>query len=132
MSLLDRRFRKALEKKRRRGNRGYPLATVVFYGPDNQRASKVAVGIFYGEGQPEAAMKRWHSQEGDVRFDESIAEEILKFIQEHGAHSVVGTSGLLGCPHEEGIDYPNGEVCPACPYWANRDRFTGKIVYTTI
>ncbi len=129
MSLLDRRFRKALEKKRRRGLRGYPLTTVALYGPDNQRASKVTVGICRGEGQPVAAMKRWYSEEGDVRSDESIAEEILKFIQEEGVHSVTGVNGLLGCPHEEGIDYPDGEVCPACPYWANRDRFTGKIIH---
>jgi hypothetical protein len=129
MSVLDRRFRKALEKKRRRGKRGYPLATVAFYGPDNTRASKVVVGIFRGEGQPVAAMKRWHSEEGDVRFDESIAQEILKFIADESTHSVTGVDGLLGCPHEEGIDYPDGQVCPACPYWANRDRFTGKVIH---
>lgn len=32
---------------------------------------------------------------------------------------------ILGCPHEEGIDYPDGESCPECPYRAGRDRFTG-------
>lgn len=129
MSLLNRRFRKALEKKNRRGNQGYPLATLAFYGPDNTRASKVAVGIVHGKGQSVAAMKRWYSEEDDVRSDERIAEEILKFIQEQGAKSVVTAPGLLGCPHEEGVDYPNGEVCPACPYWANRDRFTGEIIH---
>ena len=29
---------------------------------------------------------------------------------------------IFGCPHEEGIDYPVGEECPECPYWANRPR----------
>jgi hypothetical protein len=29
---------------------------------------------------------------------------------------------MLGCPHEEGIDYPEGEACPACPFWAGRER----------
>ena len=29
----------------KRGDRGYPMATVAFYGPDASRASKVAVGI---------------------------------------------------------------------------------------
>ena len=23
---------------------------------------------------------------------------------------------LIGCPHEEGIDYPEGHSCPHCPY----------------
>jgi hypothetical protein len=27
-------------------------------------------------------------------------------------------------PHEEGIDY-EGATCPACPFWAGRDRWTG-------
>jgi hypothetical protein len=28
-------------------------------------------------------------------------------------------------PHEERIDYPEGEACPQCPFWAGRDRFAG-------
>jgi len=36
----------------------------------------------------------------------SIAREIVEFIEEHGARSVVMTNGILiGCPHQEGIDY---------------------------
>ena len=27
-----------------------------------------------------------------------------------------------GCQHEEGIDYPEGELCPDCPFWAGRER----------
>ena len=129
MGLLDRRFKKSLDKKRRRGFRGYPLATVAFYGPDNKRASKVSVGIIPGEGKGVAELKRWYSGHGDVRSDEKIAEEILKFIQEQGVHSVTGVDGLLGCPHEEGIDYLEGQSCQACPYWANRDRLTGEIIH---
>src|SRR5712692_4405008 len=30
--------------------------------------------------------------------------------------------GIIGCPHEEGIDYPEGKSCPQCPYWARRAR----------
>jgi hypothetical protein len=29
---------------------------------------------------------------------------------------------INGCPHEEGQDYPLGEVCPACPFWSHRRR----------
>jgi hypothetical protein len=29
---------------------------------------------------------------------------------------------INGCPHEEGVDYPLGQVCPACPFWAHRRR----------
>jgi len=34
-----------LQKKARKGFRGYPAATVAFYGPDDLRATKVAVAI---------------------------------------------------------------------------------------
>jgi len=129
MSILDRRFKRALEKKRRRGLLGYPLATIAYYGPDDQRASKVAVGIIRGQGQPAAELKRWHSEQGDVRRDPAINQENVEFVEQHGVRSVVGVERIIGCPHEEGIDYPDGQPCPACPYWAHRDRFSGQIVH---
>jgi hypothetical protein len=39
--------------------------------------------------------------------------------------SVVMADRIIGCPHEEGIGY-EGATCPACPFWAGRDRWTGK------
>ena len=115
-----------LETKAKRGFRGYPLATVAFYGPDASRASTIAVGIILEEDAKVAEMKRWHSDDTDVRRDPVIGGAVLAFIKEHGVMSVVMSDGLVGCPHEEGIDYPDGTVCPACPYWADRDRFTGE------
>jgi len=117
-----------LEKKAKRGFQGYPIATLCFYGPDNTRASKVAVGIVLKEGRSADVLKRWFSDDSDVRYDASISAEILAFIQEQGAKSVVAVDGIIGCPHEEGVDYPDGEVCPECPYWAGRDRFTGELI----
>jgi hypothetical protein len=38
--------------------------------------------------------------------------------------SVLMTDGIIGCPHEEGIDYPEGEASPECPYWREMDRWT--------
>jgi hypothetical protein len=115
-----------LEKKARRGQRGYPVATIAFYGPDASRASKVAVGIVRTEDAEPTEMKRWFSDTGDVRRDAAIGDEIIEFIEEHGAKTVAMSSGIIGCPHEEGIDYPDDEVCRQCPYWANRDRLSGE------
>ena len=115
-----------LQKRGRRGFRGYPVATIAFYGPDADRASKVAVGIVEGEGQEPSHLERWITDDTDARSDERIGGEILRFIQEHGVRSVAMGDDLLGCPHEEGIDYPEGRSCPKCPYWAGRDRFTGE------
>jgi hypothetical protein len=117
-----------LKKKEHHGFRGYPVATIAYYGPDDERASKVAVGIIYGEGSEPAALERWFSETGDVRSDPGVDRAILEFVQVHGAISVVASSGIIGCPHEEGIDYPEGEVCPRCPFWGRRDRWTGEII----
>jgi hypothetical protein len=117
-----------LKKKARRGFRGYPIATMAFYGSDDERASKVAVCIVIEEGAEPAAIQRWFSEEGDVRADLAIGGEILQFVQDHGVRSVIATDRIIGCPHEEGIDYPDGQVCPRCPFWAHRNRWTGEII----
>jgi hypothetical protein len=119
----------ALRSKAKRGFRGYPVATLAFYGPDDSRASKVAVGIVADGSEDVVDLKCWFSQSGDVRSDPSMAAEIEEFLRRHGVRSVVMTDGLLGCPHEEGVDYPVGQSCPQCPYWAGRDRFSGDRVH---
>ncbi len=53
--------------------------------------------------------------------------EIREFMIAAAVKSVVITGEINGCPHEEGIDY-EGEVCPRCPFWAGRDRWSGKVI----
>ena len=115
-------------KKARRGFRGYPVATIAFYGPNDKNASKVAVGILTKENADPDILERWFAEDRDVRTDPAVAREILEFIQRHGAKSVVMTDHIIGCPHEEGLDYPEGEVCPQCPFWEHRNRWTGDVV----
>jgi hypothetical protein len=115
-----------LEKKAKRGHRGYPVATVAFYGPDASRASKVSVGIVPAEDAAVTDLRRWTSESEDVRRSASVSDDILGFVREHEARTVVMSPGIIGCPHEEGTDYPEGEVCPRCPYWADRNRWTGE------
>src|SRR5271166_6432951 len=55
--------RKRLSKKAKRGFRGWPLATVAFYGPDDTRATKLAVGIVPSEGAEATELRRWFSKE---------------------------------------------------------------------
>lgn len=115
-----------LEKRARRGFRGYPLATIAFYGPDDERATKVAVGVIPAEGAQADPLQRWFSEHADVRSDPDIARQMVEFIEANAVKSVVLADRLIGCPHEEGVDYPLGSVCPQCPFWANRDRWTGQ------
>jgi hypothetical protein len=114
---------KWLRKKAKQGMRGYPVGTIAYYGPDHSRASKVAVSVVAGEGlEPE--LRRWFSEKGDVRTDETILAEVSTFFRQHSVRSVGIVDRIIGCPHEEGIDYPMGEHCPECPYWAGRDRWS--------
>jgi hypothetical protein len=118
----------SLRKRTQQGFRGYPLATVAYYGPDNRFASKVAVGIILEEDGDVAFLERWFSQDQDVRTDPTINQEIAEFVDRHQVKSVGIADRIIGCPHEEGKDYPLGESCPQCPYWANRDRWTGELI----
>jgi hypothetical protein len=47
--MIEDRFLKRLRKKARKGLRGWPIATVAFYGPNLSQATKVAVGIVPSE-----------------------------------------------------------------------------------
>jgi hypothetical protein len=115
------RFPKRLQKKAKRGFKGYRIGTVAFYGPDNRFASKVAVAIV-SEDQEAAALERWHSDTEDVRMSAAIGEQVLLFLEQHAVKSVVMADVILGCPHEEGIGY-QGTTCPRCPLsWAKRSR----------
>jgi hypothetical protein len=126
--MTEDRSLKRLRKKARKGMRGWPVATIAFYGPNLSQATKVAVGIVPFENEDVTAMHDWKVDHGDVRTDSGIAQEILEFIEKHGALSVVMTDGIIGCPHQEGIDY-EGEWCPVCDFWHGRDRFTGQRVH---
>lgn len=123
---LGRDPRKWLQKKAKRGVASYPAGTVAFYGPDDRRASKVAATVILARDSTDSMeLRRWFSETGDLRRDDEVLAEVALFFQEHGVRSVAMIDGIIGCPHEEGTDYPDGEACPQCPFWAGRDRWTG-------
>jgi hypothetical protein len=101
---------KWMAKKAKAGFRGYPIGTVAFYGPDNRRASKVVVGVVDRRDADAADLRKWFAE--DVRSAPSINEEMVAFLREHGVQTVSMVDGIIGCPNEEGIDYPDGGTCP--------------------
>ena len=112
-------------RKVKQGFRGYPIATIAFYGPTVETATKIAVGVFKEENLEADPLQRWFSQDSDVRSDIGIGELVAAFIKAQGVRSVVVTDGIIGCPSpkKESIT-PEGKSCPQCPYWAGRDRWT--------
>ena len=103
---------------------GYPLGTIAAYGPNSTVATKLVVSVLKRPGQVHPVMQTWTTQAIDVRQDPTIAAEVAAFFRQHRAKETVTTGRIVGCPHEEGIDYPMGRTCPRCPFWAGIDRFT--------
>jgi hypothetical protein len=56
---IKQRKQNELTKRAKRGFRGYPIATIAFYGPSSERASKVAVAIVEREGKEPEILERW-------------------------------------------------------------------------
>jgi hypothetical protein len=112
-----------LRKFARHRDQRYPLATLAFYGPDDKKASKAVLGIILSEGA-EPQLHKWFRQSPDVdlRYKLDLQNIWLEIIRREGVRSLAMMEEIYGCPHEEGVDYPLGEVCPECPFWADRQR----------
>ena len=71
-----------LRKKAKLGDQGFPRATLAFYGPDDKKATKAALGIFLREGD-EPTIHRYFSEDKDVRFKVQVQQSILARLNEH-------------------------------------------------
>jgi len=116
------------KKGKKSGKGKLPVVTVAYYGPDDKTATKVAVGIVREWGKGPAELKRWWGQ--DVMGDRGIQQQVADFIATHRAKSVVVTEGIIGCPHEEGIDFSSGQECPYCPFWRGKQPDVKGLVFS--
>jgi hypothetical protein len=101
----------------------YPAATLAYYGPTDQLATKAVCGIIPRADADVEDLHKWITNAGDIRHDPAIGAEIQAFLKTHRVKTVLSLDKIFGCPHEEGIDYPEGADCPFCLFWAGRDRF---------
>ena len=108
----------------------YPLGTIAAYGPDASRATKLVVSVFKRERTEPDELRTWTSETGDIRNDRAIATEVAEWLRLHHVRQTVTHDRIIGCPHEEGIDYPMGRACPHCPFWQGIDRFTHEPLTT--
>ena len=95
----------------------YPVGTVAFYGPDDKTTTKIAAGVILRDGAA-PIVKRWVAT--DVTTNPKVQQELMDFFHEYGVKQVAMSDGNMGCPHEEGQDFPQGEDCPFCPFWAGK------------
>lgn len=104
-----------------RGTGEWPAGILLFYGPDNERATKVVATVLAHEDAL-PIMREWYESELDVRLDTRIGKEVVRFFSTNPVQRIVMMHGIYGCPHEQGRDYPEGGTCPRCPYWATHER----------
>jgi hypothetical protein len=95
----------------------YPIGTVAMYGPDDKTTTKIAAGVILHDGA-EAIMQRWMAT--DVTTNPKVQQELKDFFLQHDVKQVAMSQGNMGCPHEEGEDFPHGEDCPFCPFWKSK------------
>ena len=108
---LLRHLRNVIESKT-----NFPVGTLVYFGPDDVKITKIAAIIIPTPGI-EPVIQIWQGK--DISVNPQVVAEIGEFYQFHNVKEVVMTEGNIGCPHDEGIDYPEGENCPLCPFWAD-------------
>jgi hypothetical protein len=77
-------------------------------------------------------MCSWSTDTTDVRNDPVVAAELADWLHSQGINDTLSDDRIIGCPHEEGIDYPMGRTCPQCPFWAGIDRFTHEPISAPI
>jgi hypothetical protein len=95
----------------------YPIGTVAFYGPDDKVTIKIVAAVIR-KAEAEPILERWVGT--NLRHSPKVQRQIQEFFDGHGVKSVAVTDRNLGCPHEEGEDFPLGEDCPFCPFWAGK------------
>jgi hypothetical protein len=95
----------------------FPIGTVAFYGPDDKATTKIVAGVIQREGA-EAIIERWVGT--NVKDSPKVKRQMQQFLDKHGVQSVVAAEGNIGCPHEEGEDFPVGQDCPFCPFWKGK------------
>jgi hypothetical protein len=66
-----------LARKSRRGFRGYPIASVAFYGPTADLATRAVVAIARDERNIPDPLERWFPEDTDVRSHLDVGEKIV-------------------------------------------------------
>jgi len=104
-------LRKVVEQKE-----NFPIGILAYFGPSDQQITK-AVAIVIPNKTASPLYKSWTTPA--IKTDSRVATEIGQYFLENNVKEVVMTDGVVGCPHDEGIDFPMGEQCPYCPFWAD-------------
>ena len=93
----------------------FPIGVLVYFGPDDEKITKV-IAVVISNQTSTPILKTWVTP--DFKTDSKVVKDIAQYFLVNEISEVLMTDGVVGCPHDEGIDYPMGETCPHCPFWA--------------
>ncbi len=93
----------------------FPIGTIAHYGPDDKHTTKIVVGVIL-HSTAEPILRRFVGSK--VTEDPKVPMQIVEFLSSYQVKETAFVEGNIGCPHEEGEDFPVGEDCPFCPFWA--------------
>jgi hypothetical protein len=95
----------------------YPIGTVAYYGPNGDTTTKIVAAVI-NQADAEPILQRWMGS--DILENQKVKDEIDDFFERHQVTQIGGLPFNIGCPHEEGEDFPTGEDCPFCSYWKGK------------
>ena len=97
----------------------YPIGALVYFGPDDQTVTKI-IAVVIQSSDTDPFLRSWGGN--GVTTNGDVILEIGSYFKKFQVNEVVMTEGVVGCPHEEGVDYPAGEACPYCPFWSEKSK----------
>ena len=100
--MRDDRSLKRLRKKAKRGMRGWPVATIAFYGPNLNQATKVAVSVVPAENAEPTEMRDWNVDFGDIRTDPGVAFNLARNWAHWGRAATPGVGVMVVWSHHVG------------------------------
>lgn len=74
--------------------------------------------IVGGEDQEPSVIKKWLGD--NVAKDPKVKRTIKSFLKKFKVKTTIITASPIGCPHEEGVDFPDGGDCPECSFWKGK------------
>ena len=95
----------------------FPMGTIAMYGPDDKKVTKIVAGVILHE-DAEPILERFMGSA--VETDPKVQKSIAELFGKYDVRSVLSPQGNIGCPHEEGEDFPIGGDCPFCPFWKGK------------
>ena len=94
------------------------VGIITCYGFDDKTTTKMTATVLADQGNRVVKVRSWIAS--NILEDQRIAWEIRAFFEKHGVKTLSMSDGNIGCAHEEGLDFPQGEDCPFCPFWKGK------------